>query len=305
MNKIKLTDNLEISRIVQGHWRLADWQLSNKELLKLTKQCIDLGITTFDHADIYGNYSCEELFGKALKLDKSVRQKIQIISKCGIKLVSKKFPDRKLKTYDYSFDHIVNSVEMSLKNLNTDYLDILLLHRPSPFFNPSEVAKAFSILKKEGKVLNFGVSNFTAQQFEMLNNFVEEPLVTNQVEISPYCLEYFENGNMDYFLKENIKPMAWSPLAGGNLLKPQDEKGKRIQKALTEVALELIPIVIGTEHLDQVIYSWLLCHPASIIPIIGSGKIERLKLAVDSLLLNMSLEQWFKIYIASRGVDLP
>jgi len=181
MPKIKLTDNLEISRIVHGHWRLVDWQLSNQDLLKLTNQCIDLGITTFDHADIYGDYSCEELFGDVLKLDKSLRQKIQIISKCGIKLMSKKFPERQLKTYDYSYAHIVKSVENSLKNLNTDYLDILLLHRPSPFFNPSEVAKAFSKLKKEGKVLNFGVSNFTAQQFEMLNSYVDEPLVTNQV----------------------------------------------------------------------------------------------------------------------------
>lgn len=305
MHKIKLADNLEISRIVHGHWRLVDWQLSNQELLTLTNQCIDLGITTFDHADIYGDYSCEKLFGEALKLNKSVRQKIQIISKCGIKLMSKKFPERQLNTYDYSFDYIVNSVENSLKNLGTDYLDILLLHRPSPFFNPNDVAKAFSKLKKEGKVLNFGVSNFTVQQFEMLNAFVEEPLVTNQVEISPYCLEHFENGNIDFFLKENIKPMAWSPLAGGNLLNPKDAKSKRIHKALTEVASELIPLVIGTENLDQIIYSWLLSHPAAIIPVIGSGKIERLKLATESLSLNMSLEQWFKIYTAATGVELP
>ncbi|MFK5890391.1 MAG: aldo/keto reductase [Flavobacteriaceae bacterium] len=300
MHKIKLADNLEISRIVHGHWRLADWQLSNQELLTLINQCIDLGITTFDHADIYGDYSCEKLFGNALKLNKTIRNKIQIITKCGVKLVSDKFPERQLKVYDYSFDYIVNSVENSLKNLGADYLDILLLHRPSPFFNPSEVAKAFLILKKEGKVLNFGVSNFTVQQFEMLNAFVEEPLVTNQVEISPYCLEHFENGNIDFFLKENIKPMAWSPLAGGNLLNPKDAKGKRIHNALIEVASEL-----NTENLDQIIYSWLLSHPASIIPVIGSGKIERLKLAAESLSLNMSLEQWFKIYTAATGVELP
>jgi len=300
MHKIKLADNLEISRIVHGHWRLADWQLSNQELLTLTNQCIDLGITTFDHADIYGDYSCEKLFGNALKLNKTIRNKIQIITKCGIKLASDKFPERQLKVYDYSFDYIVNSVENSLKNLGTDYLDILLLHRPSPFFNPNDVAKAFSKLKKEGKVLNFGVSNFTAQQFEMLNSFVEEPLVTNQVEISPYCLEHFKNGNIDFFLKEHIKPMAWSPLAGGDLLTPQDEKGKRIHKTLKEVALEL-----NTKNLNQIIYSWLLSHPAAIIPVIGSGKIERLKLATESLFLNMSLEQWFKIYTAATGVELP
>jgi len=220
-------------------------------------------------------------------------------------LASDKFPERQLKVYDYSFDYIVNSVENSLKNLGTDYLDILLLHRPSPFFNPSEVAKAFSKLEQEGKVLNFGVSNFTAQQFEMLNAFVDVPLVTNQVEISPYSLEHFENGNIDFFLKEKIKSMAWSPLAGGNLLNPKDAKGERIHNALIDVASELIPIVIETENLDQIIYSWLLSHPVAIIPVIGSGKIERLKLAVESLELKMTLEQWFKIYAAAMGVEMP
>jgi len=300
MNKIKLAGNLEISRIIHGHWRLLDWELSNNELLKLTEQCIDLGITTFDHADIYGNYSCEKLFGNALKLDKTIRNKIQIITKCGIKLVSKKFPNRQLKYYDYSFDYIVKSVKNSLENFGTDYIDILLLHRPSPFFNPEEVAKAFVYLKQSGKVLHFGVSNFTPQQFGPLQSFVAIPLVTNQVEISPYCLEHFDNGNIDYFLQHNIKPMAWSPLAGGNLLHPQDEKGKRIYKALSEVAETL-----NIKHIDQIVYSWLLKHPVSILPIIGTGKIERLQLAVKSLSLKMSLEQWFKIYTASIGKKVP
>jgi len=300
MHKIKLVNNLEVSRIIHGHWRLLDWKLTDNELLKLTKQCMDLGITTFDHADIYGDYSCEKLFGKALKLDKTIRNKIQIITKCGIKLVSKKFPDRQLKTYDYSFGHIVKSVKNSLKNFGTDYIDILLLHRHSPYFNPEEVAKAFDYLKASGKVLNFGLSNFTPQQFDMLKAYVNTPLVTNQVEISPYCLEHFNNGNIDYFLQHKIKPMAWSPLAGGKLLTPHDDKGKRIFNALQEVASTL-----NVKSLDRVIYSWLLNHPATIIPIIGTGKIERLQKAVDSLSIKMTLAQWFKIYIASTGVKLP
>jgi len=300
MLKLKLTKDLEISRIVHGHWRLADWNLSSQELLKLTEQSIDLGVTTFDHADIYGDYGCEEMFGNALKLAKHLRPKIQIITKCGIKLLSKKFPNRQLKYYDYSYAYIVSSVEKSLKNFGTDYIDILLLHRPSPFFNPEEVAKAFAYLKQTGKVRHFGVSNFTSKQFEMLNSFVEDPLVTNQVEISPYCLESFNNGNIDYFMQHKIKPMAWSPLAGGKLLNPQDDKGKRILKALEEVALEL-----SVKNVDQIVYSWLLNHPANIIPLIGSGKIDRLQNAVDSLSIIMSLAQWFKIYTAATGQELP
>jgi predicted oxidoreductase len=300
MERIKLSENLEFSKIVHGHWRLVEWNLNNEELLKLTKQSIDLGITTFDHADIYGNYSCEKIFGDALNLDKGLRKKIQIITKCGIKLVSDKFPSRKLKSYDYSFDHIVSSVENSLKNFRTDYIDVLLLHRPSPFFNPEEVANAFSHLKKQGKVQNFGVSNFNPQQFEMLNSYVEEDLVTNQVEISPYCLEHFDNGNMDYFLTKKIKPMAWSPLGGGHIFNPTNLKGQRLLNTLKEVANEL-----SINDIDTLIYSWLLNHPSSIIPIVGSGKINRLKNAINALTIKIPSELWQKIYVASLGKDLP
>ncbi|MBC8320910.1 MAG: aldo/keto reductase [Bacteroidetes bacterium] len=298
-NKIKLNSKLEFSRVVHGHWRLADWRMSNQELLKLTEQAIELGVTTFDHADIYGDYSCERLFGKALNLKKEIRNHIQIITKCGIKLASNKFPLREHKIYDYSFEHIVSSVDNSLKSLRTDYIDLLLLHRPAPFFNPEEVAMAFSSLKKSGKALHFGVSNFNPLQFEMLNSYTDEKLVTNQVEISPYCLENFENGNIDFFLKIEIMPMAWSPLAGGKLINPQNEKGQRIYRALSEVAEEL-----NVDILAKIIYSWLLNHPASIIPIVGTGKIERIKFAVEALNINMSLTQWYKIYTASTGKEL-
>lgn len=300
MAKIKLAEDFEISRIVHGHWRLASWKMSDRELLKLTGQAIESGVTTFDHADIYGDYTCEKLFGDALNLKKSFRREIQLITKCGIKLVSDRAPARKLKYYDYSFDHIVASVDSSLRNFRTDYIDLLLLHRPAPFFDPAEVARAFAYLKQSGKVLHFGVSNFNPMQLDMLNACTDEKLVTNQVEISPYCLEHFENGNMDYFLKIGIKPMAWSPLAGGRLLNPQDEKGRRIFQALSEVAGEL-----NVKIIDKVIYSWLLKHPASVIPVAGTGRIERIRHAVDALNVDMSLEQWYKIYTASTGNDLP
>ena len=300
MERVTLSENLEISKIVHGHWRLVEWNLSKLELLKLTKQNIDLGITTFDHADIYGNYNCEELFGDAIKLENGIRNNIELITKCGIKLISDKFPSRKTKSYDYSFKHIISSVENSLKNFNTDYIDMLLLHRPSPFFNPNEVAEAFSKLKKEGKVLNFGVSNFNPQQFDMLNSFVEEPLVTNQIEISPFCLEHFQNGNMDSLITNKIKPMAWSPLGGGSILNPSCSKGEKLLDSINEVAEEL-----NVTKLDSLIYSWLLNHPASIIPVVGTSKIDRIKNAIESTQIKISAEQWQKIYVASLGEELP
>lgn len=300
MEKIKLSKDFKISRLVHGQWRMVDWKMSKNEILKFTEQVIELGITTFDNADIYGDYSCEELFGNALSLKKELRKNIQIITKCGINLISKKFPDRTVQHYNYSYKHIVSSVETSLKKLHTDYIDLLLLHRPAPFFNPEEVAKAFSELKSSGKVLNFGVSNFNIMQFEMLNSYTNEKLITNQVEISPFCLEHFENGNIDFFLKERIKPMAWSPLAGGSFIDPKSEKEIRVVQALNKVAEEL-----NIKSIDKIIYSWILNHPASIIPIIGSGKIERVKNAVDSLDIEMNLEQWYKIFIAYKGEPLP
>ena len=297
---ISLTKDLGFSRIIHGHWRAADWKLSGQGLLALIEEVINLGINTFDHADIYGDYRCEKLFGDALSLNKGLRKKLRIITKCGIKLVSEKFPDRKIKVYDYGYDHIIASVEQSLLNFGTDYIDLLLLHRPAPFFNPEEVARSFSFLKSSGKVLYFGASNFSPLQFEMLNSCTEDRLVTNQVEISPYCLEHFENGNMDFFLKEKIMPLAWSPLAGGRLFHPRDEKGYRILETLKAVAIEL-----NTDFIDKVIYAWLLKHPAGILPVAGSGKIDRIRFAMEALSIEMSLEQWYRIYTSSTGKPLP
>jgi len=300
MSQEKTKRNLPLSRIVHGHWRLGDWQLNSQELLQLTEQCIALGITSFDHADIYGNHTCEALFGNALKLKPSLRSDIQIISKCGIKLNTDKFPERKIKIYDYSYDHIMKSTENSLKNLGTDYLDVLLLHRPAPFFEPEEAARAFSDLQASGKVKHFGVSNFNVLQFEMLEKYCDMDLVTNQVEISPYTLEHFENGNMDFFLKENIQPMIWSPLAGGRIFNPDDSKSEGVRSILINIARELdIPSI------DTVAYAWLLKHPVKGLPIVGSSKIDRIKKAVDALDVQMSLEQWYQIYIAAKGEDLP
>lgn len=300
MNRIKLYQDFTLSRTIHGQMRMQEWDMSRNELLHFIEQLIEMGITSFDHADIYGNYSCEKLMGDILSHRKGLRNKIEIITKCGIKMISDKFPGREVKFYDYSYDHLVTSVNNSLKNLRTDHIDLLLLHRPAPFFNPEEVARAFREFKKDGKVLHFGVSNFTPGQFEMLNSYTDEKLVTNQVEISPACLEHFENGNIDFFIKEKIIPMAWSPISGGMLLNPREEKSSRVLRALHEVADEL-----NVSPVDKVIYAWLLVHPVSMMLVVGTGKIERIKYAVEALDLGMSLEQWYKIFIAARGKELP
>ena len=298
-NRIALNDNLSLSRIVHGYWRLRDWNLSDDQLLKLIEQVLELGITSFDHADIYGNHTCEAYFGRALALKPELREKMELISKCGIKMATDYNPELDIKIYDYSTEYIIKQAETSLKNLGTDRLDLLLLHRPAPFFNPEEVAKAFDQLKSSGKVLNFGVSNFSPAQFDTLQSYLDMPLATNQVEISVSCLAHFENENTEYFLKHKIKPMAWSPLAGGAIFDPKTEKDQRLTAVLKNIAAEL------NTDIDQVMYAWLLKHPTGIMPIVGSQHINRIKSAVDALKIELSLEQWYKIYIASKGEDLP
>lgn len=300
METIRISDNQKMSRMVQGFWRLKKWNMSNQELLRFVEEAMEMGITTFDHADVYGDYTCEALFGQIFRLKPGLRKRMQLVTKCGIKMVSEKFPDRKIKHYDTTHDHIIASVEQSLNNLHTDHLDLLLIHRPDPMMDPAQTARAFEELESQGKVLNFGVSNFTPMQFEMLDQHFDGPLVTNQVEISPYNLEHFQNGNIEFFLREGIHPMAWSPLSGGKIFEPGDERGIRIKTKLKEIAKTL-----GVEDIEKVIYAWLLTHPAGIIPIVGTGRIERLKKAVQSLDIELTREQWFEIYLASLGHKVP
>lgn len=298
-NKITLTNNLECSRIVHGYWRLKDWNLSPDQILTLLNEGLALGISTIDHADIYGDYECEAIFGQAIKNNSSLRDQLQLVSKCGIMLLSDKFPNRRIKHYDYSTEHIVRSAEQSLKNLGTDRLDLLLLHRPSPYYDPAQVAAAFDALKQAGKVRHFGVSNFNPRQFSSLQSYCDMPLVTNQIELSVGCLEHFKNDNIDYLLKKRVHPMAWSPLGGGAFFK-DEYIGSPVVQAVHQVAAEL-----EIDDISQVMYAWLLNHPAGILPIVGSSNIHRIKSAVDALNITLSHEQWFKIYEASLGHEVP
>lgn len=299
MERIQLAEDVSLSRIVHGMWRLNDWGYSKEEVVEFIEQCLNLGVTSFDHADIYGNYTVEEQFGQALELKPSLRDKIELVTKCGIKLISSNRPDHNIKYYDTSKEHIIQSVERSLENFRTDYIDILLIHRPDPMMDPSEVAEAFTRLKEQGKVKRFGVSNFAPSQVKLLNSYLDEPLVTNQIEISATHLEHFDKGTIEQCQMDRISPMAWSPLGGGSIFTSTDDKVKRVRKVLEKIQVET-----GAESMDQVLYAWLLNHPSKIIPIVGSGKLERVNSAVSSLNITLSKEQWFEILEASKGKEV-
>lgn len=300
MERIQMAQNLEFSRIIQGLWRLAEWNMTEQELLSFIESCLEMDITTFDHADIYGDYTCEALFGKALQLKPSLRDNMQIVTKCGIALQSPKFPERYIGHYNTSTDHIIKSAEQSLQNLNTDYIDVLLIHRPDSFMNPAEVAEAFSRLKQEGKVRHFGVSNFLPSQFNMLSSYLDFPLITNQIEVSVMQLEHFEKGTIDQCQENRISPMVWSPLTGGEIFKGESERTLRLRHTLEKIATDF-----DIDGIDSIMYAWLLAHPANMLPIVGSGKLERVKTAGEATKLKLDRQQWFTIFESSNGHPVP
>lgn len=260
--------------------------------------CLDLSITTFDHADIYGDYTCESLFGELLKTDSHPRDRMQLVSKCGINLVSPNRPEHTLKHYDTSQRHIFKSVENSLRNLHTNRLDLLFVHRPDPLMKADEVAEAFTQLRQSGKFLYFSVSNFTPSQFDLLASRLDFPLITNQIELSVLRLTPFTDGTLEQCQKLQIAPMAWSPLSGDELFFGKTPKAIRFRQALAAIAQDL------NAAIDQVALAWLLAHPVNIVPILGSGNLDRIRSAVRTEALHLTREQWFAIWTASMGMPV-
>lgn len=290
----------ELSRFVSGMWRLRSWGLTTNDLSDYINKCIEHGVTTFDHADIYGCYSCQDIFGEVLKQKLVKRENIELVSKCGIMLKCEKTPDQKLGFYDTSKKHIIQSAENSLQSLGTDYLDLLLIHRPDPIMDPSEIADAFSTLKNDGKVKYFGVSNFTTSQINMLQSYLNFPLVTNQIEYSVVYTHPIYNGVLDQALEKRMSPMIWSPLAGGRIFNPQDERDWRVFNELNIIKEET-----GADTADQVALAWILKHPSKPLIVLGSGKIERIVSQLKASEIELTREQWFRILKASHGHDVP
>lgn len=286
----------EFSRFVMGYWRLMDWNMSPLQLASFIEEHIDLGVTTVDHADIYGGYLCEAAFGEALKLVPALRDRMEIVTKCGIATTAK--PEHALGHYITDSAHIIKSAEQSLVNLATDRIDLLLIHRPDPLMDADEVAEAFLNLHQSGKVRHFGVSNFTPAQFALLQSRLPFTLATNQVEISPVHQPLLLDGTLDQLQQLRIRPMAWSCLGGGRLF--NDDEFKPLRNELETIAREL-----NAESIEQVVYAWILRLPSKPLPIIGSGKIERVRSALAAEELQMTRQQWFRIRKAALGYDVP
>ena len=286
-----------MSRIIQGLWRLKSWKMSSEALLEFIHQCIDLGVTSFDTAEIYGNYEAEAIFGEALKLEPELRSKIEIITKTGINMKSDKRPYA-IGHYDTTYDKVVASCKKSIDLMHCVYLDVFLIHREDPLINHKEVARALNDLKAMGLIKSYGVSNFDPFKFDALHKATGGQLVTNQIEVSPLCFEHFNNGNMDYLQSVDVPPMIWSPLAGGQIFTGMDERSTNVRNVLETLSNDY-----GVES-DVLTYAWLLKHPVRMMPICGSGKIDRVKNAVKALSVELKHEDWYKIYMASKDQEL-
>ncbi len=301
--KVSLSPNgPDFSRIVFGTWRVLDDPVTRdvEGLHERLRVCEEVGITTVDTAEIYGLYRVEEALGAALARDPSLRQRLQLVSKSGIYVPCAFHPERKTAFYNATAARIVKSAEKSLRFLGTDYLDLLLVHRPDWLASVDETAEGLNKLLKEGKIRSAGVSNYSVSQFDALNSRMIQPLVTNQVEFSVLHMAPMDDGVFDHAQQHRYRPMAWSPLAGARLWDQAHEPSKRLQALCARLSEKY-----GGATLDQLAYAWVLAHPVGALPVIGTHKIERIQAAASASQLRLEREDWYALWTAAKGHPIP
>ena len=295
MERIKISSSLTMSRLVYGMWRLSDDKnTSPNHVINKIVRCLDQGITSFDQADIYGGYEAEEILGNALKSSK-LRQKMEIVTKCDIVAPVGRYKSARVKYYDTSRDHILNSVDSSLKLMGIDHIDLLLLHRPDPLKNHFETGAALDEIIASGKVRNVGVSNFKPWDWNLLQTGMKNKLVTNQIELSVLAHDGFTNGDVAFHQRNNTPIMAWSPLAGGDLFL---ESNKKIVNQLDSIGK-----IFGVEP-GTIAVAWLLAHPANILPVLGTNSLARIETISKAIEVKLDRQTWFEIYTAALGREI-
>ncbi|SNS47889.1 Predicted oxidoreductase [Antarctobacter heliothermus] len=294
MQRVDLQEGLDFSRIVYGMWRLGDdTDTSPAHVRAKIDACLEQGITTLDQADIYGGYEAEEILGAAMTPE--LRQQIQIVTKCDIVAPVGRYADAPVKYYDTSRAHIMASVDHSLRLMQIEQIDLLLIHRPDPMMDHRETGAALDEIVASGKVRAVGVSNFKQHDWTLLQSAMKSPLVTNQIELSLSAVEGFTNGDVAYLQERDIPPMAWSPLGGGALMSSNT--------ALTTV-MDRVSADQGVDR-AAVAVAWLLAHPAGILPVMGTNTIERIKGFSRAFDVDMTRQLWFELYTAALGKEVP
>lgn len=286
----------KFSRIIAGTMNWGIWGKNHnlEAMSKLISQCVENGITSFDHADIYGDYTTEAEFGNAFQHSTIPRENVQFISKCGI-CHKNESRNNRLSHYDYSKAYIIACAEDSLQKLHTDYLDVLLLHRPSPLMQADEIAEAITQLQKEGKIRDFGVSNFTPSQTDLIQSRIK--VECNQIEFSVTHFEAMLDGSLNHMQINDITPMAWSPL--GSVFKIENQQTDRLKNLLMELMLKY------DASLDVLLFAWIMKHPAGILPVTGTTTGERIANLTRAIDFELETQDWFALWVASEGKNVP
>ncbi len=296
MQRVKLSDTLEMSRLVYGMWRLGDdSDTSTAHVEAKIQACLDQGITTFDQADIYGGYAAEAVLGNALRTNPSLRQKMEIVTKCDIVAPMGRYAEAKVKYYDTSRAHILKSVDTSLAEMAIDHIDLLLIHRPDPMMDHHETGAALDEVVASGKVGAVGVSNFRPWDWSLLQSAMKTQLVTNQIEISLGEISPFTNGDLAFHQQHGHSLMAWSPLGGGLLMAGNPPVGVVADEIAAEFGVDRAAVAVA----------FLLAHPASILPVLGTNNLGRIKRASDALKVKLDRESWYRLYEAALGHEVP
>lgn len=294
MDRVTLKSDLSLSRLVYGMWRLGDDpDTSPAHVQAKVETCLAQGITTMDQADIYGGYTAEALLGAALRAAPGLRDRIEIVTKCDIVAPVGRHAGARVKHYDTSAAHITASVEASLRDMATDRIDLLLIHRPDPLIDPDDTGAALDGLVMSGKVRAVGVSNFRPWDIDLLQSRMSARLVTNQIELSLAAHDAFVNGDIAYLHQHRLVPMAWSPLAGGALA----------QSSQLRARLEELGAACGTDW-SAVAVAWLLHHPSGILPVLGTNTLKRIGSIAQALDVPMDRQTWFELYSLALGREV-
>lgn len=294
MDRVTLNSDLSLSRLVYGMWRLGDDpDTSPAHVQAKVETCLAQGITTMDQADIYGGYTAEALLGAALRAAPGLRDRIEIVTKCDIVAPVGRHAGARVKHYDTSAAHITASVEASLRDMATDRIDLLLIHRPDPLIDPDDTGAALDGLVMSGKVRAVGVSNFRPWDIDLLQSRMSARLVTNQIELSLAAHDAFVNGDIAYLHQHRLVPMAWSPLAGGALA----------QSSPLRARLEDLGAACGTDW-SAVAVAWLLHHPSGILPVLGTNTLKRIGSIAQALDVPMDRQTWFELYSLALGREV-
>src|SRR6266487_192047 len=294
MEKIYLSDSgPKVSPAVYGFYRWGNGDLSQNKMETIVNLCLELGINTFDHADIYGDYECEELFGRVIKNKSVKRDELVLFIKCGINLPHPSRPDIRVKHYDTSRKHILKSLENSLRNLRTDYIDIFLLNQLDPLSNLEETALTLHKLRESGKVKNIGVVNFSVFQHQLLSSYLRIPIVTNHIELNLLNTTAFDNGQIDYLKQKYMRPLAMAPLAEGRIANNIEKRPLLIRRKLEELSPKY------SANIESIAVAWIVKLGA--LPLIGTTDEQRIRNIVGAFDIDLDRQDWYELYEASRG----